>query len=338
MAWVGYLEQDEAKSIRVMASDGIEQGYLELTGITWADSERGNGPIGTAARSGQTQIVQNFLTDDRVALWRKEAEKRGYAAIIALPLIQDGRVFGVLSIYSGNADAFIREEIRLLEEMAGDLAYGVVTFRTRHERDMGQLQIKEQLSKLEINLEDTVEALSTIVEVRDPYTAGHEHRVAELAVTIAREMGLTDEQIKGIHLGSSVHDLGKIQVPAEILNMPRRLSEIEYKLVQLHSQAGYDILKDIDFPWPIAQMVLQHHERLDGSGYPQGLKGEAIMLEARILCVADVVEAMASHRPYRPGLGIDQALDEIKQGRDTIYDPDVADACLKVFAEGKFKL
>jgi len=338
MAWVGYLEYDEARTIRIVAKNGFEDGYLERAAIVWSDTERGRGPTGVAARSGKTQVVQNFLTDDRITPWRKEAEKRGYAASICLPLMLDNRVFGVLTIYSGYADIFTKEEVKLLEEMAGDLAFGVKTLRIRHERDMAQLQIKEQLAKLEANLEDTVEAISTIVELRDPYTAGHEHRVAELAATIAREMGLTDEQIKGTHLGGMVHDLGKIQVPAEILSTPRRLSEIEYKLVQYHPQAGYDILKDIDFPWPIAQMVLQHHERQDGSGYPQGLKGEAILLEARILCVADVVEAMASHRPYRAGLGIDRALAEIKRGRDTIYDPDVADACLKVFAEGKFKL
>jgi len=338
MAWVGYLEYDEARTIRVVAKNGFEDGYLERAAIVWSDSERGSGPTGVAARSGTTQVVQNFRTDDRVTPWREEAEKRGYAASICLPLILDEKVFGVLTIYSGYADTFTKEEVKLLEEMAGDLAFGVKTLRIRHERDMGQLQIKEQLAKLETNLEDTVAAISTIVELRDPYTAGHERRVAELAVTIAREMGLTDVQIKGIYLGGMVHDLGKIQVPAEILSTPRRLSEIEYKLVQCHPQAGYDILKDIDFPWPIAQMVLQHHERQDGSGYPQGLKGEAIMLEARILCVADVVEAMASHRPYRAGLGIDRALAEIKRGSDTIYDPNVADACLKVFAEGKFKL
>ncbi len=338
MAWVGYLEHDEAKTMRVVAKDGVEEGYLEEAHIVWSDTEHGRGPSGIAARSGETQVVQNFLTDDRILPWRAKAAQRGYAASICLPLILHEKVFGVLTIYSGHADAFNKAEVKLLEEMASDLAFGVGALRTRHERDTGLLQIKQQLVKLESNLEDTVEAISTIVELRDPYTAGHQQRVAELAVTIAREMGLPDEQIHGIRLGGIVHDLGKIQIPAEILAMPRRLNETEYKLVQFHPQAGYDILKDIDFPWPIAQMVLQHHERLDGSGYPWRLKGEAIILEARILCVADVVEAMASHRPYRPGLGVDSALDEIKRGNGTIYDPQVAAACLKVFAEGKFKL
>jgi len=191
--------------------------------------------------------------------------------------------------------------------------------------------------ELQDSLDDTVQAISIMVEMRDPYTAGHENRVAELSVAIAGEMGLPDEQIHSIHLGGMIHDLGKIQIPAEILSMPRRLTENEYNLVKGHPQAGYDILKDIDFPWPIAQMVLQHHERIDGSGYPQGLKGEAILLEARILCVADVVEAMSSHRPYRPGMGIEVALNEIKKNRGNLYDAKVVDACLKLFGEGRFK-
>ena len=337
MAWVGYLEHDEAKTIRVVAHDGLDEGYLEHAGIVWADAERGRGPTGTAARSGQTQVIQNFLTDERVLPWRADAAKCGYNSSIALPLINAGKVFGVLTLYSGYTDAFGDEEVALLEQMAGDLAFGILSQRTRHERDEAQNKIKKQLSQLESNLEGTIKAMTRVVELRDPYTAGHETRVAELAVAIAKEMGLTDEQVHGIHLAGEVHDLGKIQIPAEILSMPRRLTEIEYSLIKGHPQAGYDILKDIDFPWPIAQMVLQHHERIDGSGYPQGLKGDEILLEARILCVADVVEAMSSHRPYRPGLGIDVALDEIKKGRGTIYDPQVVDACMALFREQGYK-
>ncbi|HMC13851.1 MAG TPA: HD domain-containing phosphohydrolase, partial [Gallionellaceae bacterium] len=337
MAWVGYLEQDEAKTICPVAHDGFEEGYLEQAHTTWADTERGRGPVGRAARSGQTQVVQNFQTDESALPWRVEAAKRGYASNIALPLINEGTVFGVLTIYSGYADAFGQEEVKLLEQMAVDLAFGVRSLHTRHERDLAQIQIQTHLAKLEGNLEDTIKAIAAMVEMRDPYTAGHEKRVAELAVVIARQMGLPEEQVHGIHLAGEVHDLGKIQIPAEILSKPSRLTEIEYRLIKAHPQAGYDILKGIDFTWPIAQMVLQHHERIDGSGYPQGLKGDAILLEARILCVADVVEAMSSHRPYRPALGIEAALNEIERGKGTLYDPAVADACLKVFAEGKFK-
>ncbi len=337
MAWVGYLEHDEAKTIRVVAKDGIEEGYLDGAHIVWSDNELGRGPTGIAARSGETQVVQNFLTDDRILPWRTEASKRGYAASICLPLILGEEVFGVLTIYSGYVDAFNKEEVKLLEEMAGDLAFGVNSIRTRQERDIALEKIKEHLADLERSLEDTIEAISTIVEMRDPYTAGHEKRVSELAVAIAKELGLPDDKVHGIQLGALVHDLGKIQVPAEILSMPRKLSELEFSLIKTHAQAGYNILKDITFPWPIALMVLQHHERMDGSGYPQGLKGDEIVLEARILNVADVVEAMSSHRPYRPGLGIDAALSEIKNGRGKLYDAEVVDACLKIFNEGRFK-
>lgn len=336
MAWVGYLEQDAAKSVRPIAQDGIEEGYLERAAITWADTERGRGPTGRAARSGQAQVAQNIQTDESMLAWRSEAAKRGMASSIALPLSDAGKVFGVLTIYSDYADAFGDEEVRLLEEMANDLAFGINSLRTRQERDEAQNKIKQQLAQLKNNLADTIKAITTIVELRDPYTAGHEAKVAELATAIAKKMGLTDEQVHGIHLAGEVHDLGKIQVPAEILSMPRKLTEIEYALIKCHPQAGYDILKDIDFPWPIAQMVLQHHERMDGSGYPQGLKGEAILIEARILAVADVVEAMSSHRPYRAGLGIEAALNEIRRGLGAAYDPVVVDACLKLFDEGSF--
>jgi HD-GYP domain-containing protein (c-di-GMP phosphodiesterase class II) len=187
-------------------------------------------------------------------------------------------------------------------------------------------------------LEGTVSALASVAEVRDPYTAGHQQRVTRLAVAIATEMGLPQEQIEGIHVAGSLHDVGKLYVPAEILSKPGRLSEVEFNLVKLHSQAGYDVLKNVEFPWPIAQIVLQHHERLDGSGYPQGLKGEDILLEAKILAVADVVEAMASHRPYRPALGIGQALDEIAQKSGILYDSKVVDACFRLFYDKEFKL
>jgi HD-GYP domain-containing protein (c-di-GMP phosphodiesterase class II) len=172
--------------------------------------------------------------------------------------------------------------------------------------------------------------------MRDPYTSGHQKRVAQLAVAIAGDLGLPKDEIHGIHLAASIHDLGKIRVPAEILSKPGKLTDIEYLLIKAHAQAGYDILKGIEFPWPLANIVLQHHERLDGSGYPQGLKGEKILLGARIIAVADVVEAMASHRPYRAAMGLDLALAEIERGRSTAYDLAVANACLKLFREVTF--
>jgi putative two-component system response regulator len=199
-------------------------------------------------------------------------------------------------------------------------------------------QLVESEKKLKKNLLDSVAVLAAIVEMRDPYTAGHQRRVAEIAVAIANIMQLTQMQIEGIHLAGVVHDIGKIQVPAEILVKPGSLSDLEYMLIKAHSQNGYDLLKTVDYPWPIAQIVLQHHERLDGSGYPQGLKGDEILLEARIITVADVVESMTSHRPYRPSLGLDAALEEIERNRGVLYDPLVVDACSRLFRENGYKL
>jgi HD-GYP domain-containing protein (c-di-GMP phosphodiesterase class II) len=335
MAWVGYKQHDENKSIKAVASAGYDEGYLDIINITWAESERGMGPTGRAIRSGTTQLCQDFASDPRHLPWRAAALERGYASSIALPLA-NGEVFGVLTVYAGEINTFTPTEIERLEEMAGDLAFGVRALHIRRERDFAMEQSQQHLAQLRKSLEDTVQAIATIVEMRDPYTAGHQARVASLAAAIAGQMGLPDDRVHGIHLAGIVHDLGKIQTPAEILSKPGRISELEYSLIKIHPHAGYEILKDIDFPWPIALMVLQHHERLDGSGYPLGLKGGEIMLEARILSVADVVEAISAHRPYRPGFGIDVALDEITKQRGIQFDPQVVDACLTLFRERDF--
>ena len=187
-------------------------------------------------------------------------------------------------------------------------------------------------------LNGTVEAIAALYEKRDPYTAGHQRRVAQLACAIAREMGLPEEQVDGIRITSVVHDIGKIVVPGDILSKPGRLSTEELNIVKAHPQVAYEVLKNLDFPWPVAETVLQHHERLDGSGYPIGISGEDIILEARILCVADVVESMISHRPYRPALGVEKALQEIVSNKGVLYDPDVTDACSKLSSNGGFKL
>ena len=204
------------------------------------------------------------------------------------------------------------------------------------ERKRAEEKIKQTLNNLRRSVEGTVQALTLVVETRDPYTAGHQKRVARLAIAIAGEMGLSEDQAEGIRLAGGIHDLGKISVPADILSKPSRLSEIEYSLIKIHPEAGYNILKDIEFPWPVAQIVLRHHERMDGSGYPGGLKGGDIIPEARIMAVADVVEAIASHRPYRPALGLEKALDEISKNRGILYDPQAVDACLALFQEKRF--
>lgn len=197
---------------------------------------------------------------------------------------------------------------------------------------------KASVDRLRKTLGATVQAIASLVETRDPYTAGHQRRVADLARAVATEMGLPRARIDGLRMASTIHDIGKISIPAEILSMPRKLTDIEFGLIKSHPQAGFEILKDIDFPWPVARMVLEHHERLDGSGYPRGLKDDDVLLESKILIVADVVESMASHRPYRPAHGLDAAMKEIAANRGVLYDPDVVDACITIFRDKDFRM
>ena len=200
-------------------------------------------------------------------------------------------------------------------------------------KEKAQQKLNVSLRNLKKVMDGTIEAIAMTVDKRDPYTSGHQQRVAQLSRAIAEELDLPSDQIEGLVMAATIHDIGKIAVPAEILSKPSRLTDIEIQLVQSHAQAGYDILCGIDFPWPIDQIIVQHHERLDGSGYPKGLSGNDIKLEARILGVADVVETMASHRPYRPSVGTHQALEEISRNRDILYDRTIVDACLSLFYE-----
>lgn len=199
-------------------------------------------------------------------------------------------------------------------------------------------KVQESLERLRRVVDGTVYALASTVEKRDPYTAGHQQRVSSLACAIAKEIGLPELQIQGLHISGLLHDIGKISIPAEILSKPSRLTDIEFSLIKTHPQVGYDILQKVEFAWPVAQIILQHHEKMDGSGYPFGISGEAILLEARILLVADFIEAVASHRPYRPSLGIEFALEEISKGRGIQYDSHIVDACLRLFKEKGFNL
>jgi HD-GYP domain-containing protein (c-di-GMP phosphodiesterase class II) len=198
-------------------------------------------------------------------------------------------------------------------------------------RRQAQLELRESLVKFKKTLNGTITALASLAEKRDPYTAGHQLRVARLASAIAKRMGLAADRVKGIGIAASMHDIGKICVPAELLSKPGRINEHEYGIIKAHPEVGYDILKVIDFPWPLAEIALQHHERIDGTGYPKGLTGHEMLLESRIIAVADVVEAISSHRPYRAALGLENALREIVDKKGILYDSDVVDACLTIF-------
>lgn len=244
--------------------------------------------------------------------------------------------------FSVRAKMFGNKEIQLglqyvIGRFAGEVAL-IGMCQDISERVESQAEIARYLNLLEQNTEDTLQAVAAMVEKRDPYTAGHERRVGILAGDIAAEMGLSEHTIKGLRMAGFVHDVGKIGIPAEILVKPSRLSEVEMMLIRTHAQAGFEVLENIKFPWPIAKVALQHHERINGSGYPQGLIGDQIILEARIATVADVVESMSSHRPYRPSLGIEVALNEIEKNRGILYDPSAVDACLRLFREKGYQL
>ncbi|MBN1547806.1 MAG: PAS domain S-box protein [Syntrophaceae bacterium] len=226
---------------------------------------------------------------------------------------------------------WVSRTIRAVRDKKGEIKY--------YEGMMNDItEKKESVIRLRNTLVKTIHTLAAVVETRDPYTAGHQERVAEIARAIAEEMGLDDEMIEGIYMAGIIHDIGKIAVPIEILTKPTKLTMLEFSLIKEHPHVGHEMVKDIESPWPLMEIIYQHHERINGSGYPRNLKGDEMLVEARIIAVADVVEAMASYRPYRPALGIDAALDEIEKNRGILYDADVVDTCLKLFREKGYQL
>ncbi len=247
------------------------------------------------------------------------------------PIVLADRTVGVINLYVEEGHSHQLTEEHFLTAIANTMA-GIL------ERTRMHSELESALTRLRKGMGATIQAIASTVETRDPYTAGHQKRVANIARAIATQMNIAPDTVDAIRIAGAIHDIGKLSVPSEILTKPGKITDIEFAIIKEHPRTGYRILKDIDFPWPIAQIVLQHHERLDGSGYPQRLRGEEILLEARIIGVADVVEAIASHRPYRSALGIDRALDEIARNSGTQFDPDVVDACLAIFREKKFLL
>lgn len=329
-AWVGLKGDDAKKSIHPLAAKGITIGQLRELELTWEDNEQGQAPTGSCIRTGKA-IRHRNLADEMPNSLLPITLELGIVESFSIPLIVAEKIIGAMTVSATQHSQLGEEEESLLVEMAGDLAFGIGKLRDNKERI-------DILEKLEGSLDNAVTAIAATVEMRDPYTAGHQRRVAKLAVAIASEMGLPAEQIEGIRIAGIVHDIGKIHVPAEILSNPGKLSDAEFSIVKTHSQVGYDILRTIDFPWPVAQMILQHHEKMDGSGYPNGLKGEDILIEARILCIADVIESMASHRPYRPGFGIFPALQEISRNKGRLYDSDAVKAVMTLFLEKGYEL
>jgi len=287
------------------------------------------------------ELAGPLLSRPACHFWQKLHDSKTF---LSIPLQSKGKLVG--NIFASTPREEISEADKaVIMTFANQAAMAIENARLHQrfqqeltERKRVEVELQDSLRRLRTALEGTIRAIALTVETRDPYTAGHQRRVADLARAIATKMGLPKDQIDGIRMAGAIHDIGKVSIPGEILSKPGRLTDIEFNLIKTHPQIGYEILKSIDFPWPVAQIVLQHHERINGSGYPAGLTGEEILLEARILGVADVVEAMSSHRPYRSALGIDKALEEISRNKGILYDPDVVNACLELLTKNGFKL
>jgi putative nucleotidyltransferase with HDIG domain len=337
LAWVGKAEDDKEKTIKVLGGAGTALDYIEKIAVSWSDQHvTGLGPAGLAVRSNQITIVADTEVDPGFIVWQDLARKYGIRSAIACPIADGaGHPFGALVVYSAVPNAFGSEEAKLFDSLAHELSFGLRAIERQQQLDE-QIHEKELVQeRLAGALKATIEAMSRTMEWRDPYTAGHQKRVALISAAIAKKLGLNNEQIEALYMAAMVHDLGKVAVPAEILTKPSRLTDLEMKMVQGHAESGYQILKDIPFPYPIAEMVYQHHERLDGSGYPRGLAGDAICLEARILAIADTIEAMATHRPYRPGKGLSMAMSEVMVEAGSKLDQRIADAAFELYEDGK---
>jgi putative nucleotidyltransferase with HDIG domain len=324
-AWVAVPAPDDPSGVVSLAYHGdVSRDYFDAIHATSAGLVEGIGPVIEAIRSRKIQLVDDVAALPETDPWREIALGYGTRAAVALPLIVGEELSGALGIFSQQAGVFDPDTVRLFEEFATEIEFGIATLqdRTRNQQNL------EQLAS---TLEAAVGAVAASTEF-DPYTAGHQRGVAKIAVTIAQELGLDADTTKGIEVAAMLHDIGKIVVPAQILAKPAKLSAAEFELVKVHPQAGVDIIAGIDFPWPVATTILQHHERLDGSGYPSGLKGDEIDVGARVVMVADVLEAMTSPRPYRPAASVAEALAEIDKQGGTQFDLKVTAACLHLYS------
>ena len=294
----------------------------------------GDGVIATD-KSG-TITFMNPLAERLTAWHQKEALRQPLREVFRTVVSRDGDEPEIV-LWARNGKKFSIEETNMpMSDGRNNSSGHVLVFRDISARKSAEKELKESWEKLHEALEGTIQAMALTIEIRDPYTAGHQRRVSKLSCAIAQDLGMSEFEVEGLRVAGDIHDIGKIYVPAEILSKPGQITAIEYGIIKTHPQVGYDILKTIKFPWPVAEIVLQHHERLDGSGYPLGLVAEHILKQARILTVSDIVEAMSSHRPYRPAQGIDKALAEVVQNKGRFYDTDAVDACVKLFQENRF--
>jgi PAS domain S-box-containing protein/putative nucleotidyltransferase with HDIG domain len=330
LVWIGIPTDGDLKNVEIAAKSGSHSSYLDAVTIHWSEDKFSDGPTGRAIKTGRVEVNHDPFNAPNYEPWSKDAEEHQFKSSIAAPVIIDREVAAVLNVYSSVPNAFDDVEISLITEFAGNIGLAMNSIRLSQKTE-------ELHSELETAALGAVSAIAATVEKRDPYTSGHQSNVAEISDAIAKELNWDTRRRDGLRLGAMIHDIGKIYIPAEILNRPGRLTDSEFGMIKSHPQVGYEILEKTTFPWPIKEMVAQHHERLDGSGYPAGLKADQIIEEAKVIAVADVVDAITSHRPYRPGKGVDAALEEIARGRGTAYDPVIADTCTMLIRDKGFR-
>jgi len=324
------LVVDDEETLRYLIREGVER-----SGYGCSVASDGLEALKILEEKGVDVVISDIMMPgmDGIELAKRIKEEYDADVILITGFIEEYSYDSVIEI--GVSD-FLEKPIGMHELMLR--LRRVLRERANiRERNRAEEELRDSLKKLRTAMESIVGALVLAIEKKDPYTSGHQKRVATFAGAIAKEMGLPQDQIDGVRMAAMIHDIGKNAIPGQILSKPAKLGKLEMEMIKEHPQLGYDILKGIEFPWPVAQMVLQHHERIDGSGYPQGLLGDAIYLGAKILGVADVVEAMASHRPYRASLGLDKAMEEISKNSGILYDPDVVDAGLKLIREKGFE-
>ena len=339
LAWVGIAEDTPGKPVQVAAAAGSALDYISGLHISWSKNDPlGQGPTGICIRTGQLQIVEDTQTSPVYAPWRDRAKQFGIRSSIAIPFHNNGSFHGALHVYAAQPYAFDSVAIQVFQHLAEQIGHGLHAIEQERLLHAEQERLATTERQLTEALSAMVAPIVTAMEMRDPFTAGHQMRVADIACAIGKEKGWSDTQLKGLRVAAMVHDIGKISISADVLTKPTRLSHADWEVIHDHPDTGFRILKDIPFPWPVAEIVRQHHERLDGSGYPLGLKGDAILPEARVLAVADVVEAMAAFRPYRPAIELETVLREIERQAGSLLDADFVRICVALFREKKFAL
>ncbi len=339
LAWVGLAMHDDLKTVQVIGTHGAAADYAKGIDVKWSpDTPTGQGPTGLCIQTSLPVLISDTDSDSRFSPWKERAKPYGIRSVIAVPIKDhEPQAIGALTVYANLPSAFGEIETQLFESLAKEIGFGLAAIEKQRLLDK-EVKERERLNDQLVNaLNTTIEAMSKTMEWRDPYTAGHQKKVALLSQAIAKKLGWSEEKIRGLYLAALVHDMGKIATPAEILTKPSMLTETEMTLIKEHPRTGYDILKDIPFTWPIAQAVYQHHERLDGSGYPNGISGDAIISEARILAVADTIEAMTSHRPYRPGLGLGKAIELVKAEAGKSLDSSICQVACELLEQDELK-